>query len=251
MAKKKERPEKDNTTWTQEDDELLLELAGTLTYDHIGRKLGRSPRAVQKRLEDLGTSDKYILTGMMSATELASYLNRDKGYVIHLIKECKLPAKSSSLTYNKKKKVTYYYIQPEKFWIWAEKNRDKLNFAQIQEGTILPEPDWLEAQRRIDFYKPVTRKKWSQEDKEKVIKLLKAGNSRQEVADIFNRSLKGIDIIIKEYGLGKERRSWSKEDKKVIVELVRDGKTPQEVADKYGVTRTVIYNIYQRNKDKV
>jgi DNA-binding CsgD family transcriptional regulator len=250
MAQKK-RPERDSRRWTEEEDDLLMELIGTSNYNSIATKLKRSPQAVEKRLQDLGTSDKYLLTGMMSARELALHLNRDIGYVLKLIREHGLPAKTNNMNFKDKKQITYYFIQPEKFWTWAEKNRDKLNFSLIEEGAILPEPDWLEAQRRIDYYKPVNRKYWTEEQEKKVVELIKAGYSRKQVADVFKRGVDSISWVIKKHGIGNPRRAWTTEEKKTIVELVRSGKAPQEIADDYGVTRTVIYNIYQKNKDKL
>jgi transposase len=248
MAVKK-RPERDNRHWTEEEDDLLLELIGTSNYNSIGSRLKRSPQAVEKRLQDLGTSDKYLLTGMMSASELASHVKRDKMYVINLIKKHGLPAMTNSLNYKGDKKVTYYFIQAERFWSWAEKNRDKLNFAEIEEGAILPEPNWLEAQRRIDYYKPITRKKWSDKDEKRAVELLQAGYTHQQVADVFKRSKDSMKGIVDKYNLARPRKNWTTEEKKVVVDLIQSGKSFQEVADSYKVTRTTIYNIYQRNKN--
>src|SRR5437764_10764396 len=108
MARVKKRPERDKCTWTQEEDEMLLDMVGSAGYDWIASRLKRSPQAVEKRLQDLGTSDKYLLTGMMSASELAQHVNRDKGYIIKLIKEHGLPAKTTNLNYKGDKKATYY-----------------------------------------------------------------------------------------------------------------------------------------------
>lgn len=249
MAKRKEL-ERGYQHWTGEEDDTLLDMIGTSTYNSIGSKLKRSPQAVEKRLRELGTSDKYILTGMMSARELAFHLKRDPGYVLKLIKEHGLPAKTNNMNYKDKKQVAYYFIEPDKFWSWAEKNKEKINFAQIDEGAILPEPKWLEAQRRIDYYKPVTRKRWSETDEERAIELLKAGYTRQQVADIFKRNPDSISYITSKHGISEPRRKWSLEEKKLIVESVRAGKAPQELADEYGVSRTTIYNIYQKNKSK-
>lgn len=248
MVKTKKRPERDNCSWTEEEDDMLLDMIGSAGYDWIASRLKRSPKAVEKRLQDLGTSDKYLLTGMMSASELAHHVKRDKGYVLKLIREYGLPVKTTNMNYKGDKKVTYYFIEPDRFWIWAEKNRDKLNFAEIEEGAILPEPDWLEAQKRIDYYKPITRKAWSQKDELRAVELLKAGYTHEQVAKVFNRTKDSMKGIVDKYQIARPRRNWTPEEKKVIVELIKSGKGFQEVADDYGVTRTTIYNIYQRNK---
>lgn len=199
MARKKKRPERDNCIWTEEEDEFLAEMAGSASYDFIGSRLKRSPEAVRKRLEDSGTSDKYLITGMLSARELARCLNRDVGYVLDLIRNHGLPAKTPNTTFKEKKQIVYYFIQPECFWRWADKNRDKLNFAQIEKDSILPEPAWLEAQQRVDFYKPVSRKKWKPEEEAEVLRLFYSGTTQKEIAKIFNRPVSGIAWIIKKH----------------------------------------------------
>jgi hypothetical protein len=189
------RPERDNHHWTKEEDEILMEMAGQSTYDSIGSKLKRSPRAVENRMRELDTTDALILTGMMTAAELGRLVQRDKSYIIKLINEDGLPATKPKVTY-KKRDPHRWMIDPYKFWKWAEKNRDKFNFHLIEKDSILPEPLWVEEQRRIDFEKPVTRKRWTDEERKRAIQLLDAGYSRPQVAKALNRSVSSIRWVL-------------------------------------------------------
>lgn len=194
MAPKK-RPERDNCTWTEEEDELLLEMAGQAGYDYIGSKLKRSPRAVQNRLIEIDTADKLMLTGMLTAAELGRLVQRDKSYITKLIKEDGLPAKKPKLTY-KDKDPHRWMIDPYKFWKWAEKNRDKLNFYLIEADTIVPEPSWVAEQRKLDYEKPVTRKRWTDEERKRAIELIYSGYTRPQVAKVMNRSVSSIRWVL-------------------------------------------------------
>lgn len=197
MARQKKRPERDNCSWTEEEDDLLLEMVGTSDYNYIGNKLGRTARAIQNRLIALETEDKLILTGMLTAAELGRLVKRDKSYITKLIREDGLPATQPNLRYKTKEQKTFrWMIDPEKFWKWAEKNRDKLNFYLIEEGSILPEPEWVTEQRKIDYYKPVTRKRWTEEEKKRAIDLLDAGYTRLQVAQTLNRTVSSIRWVL-------------------------------------------------------
>jgi hypothetical protein len=193
MAKK--RPERDNCTWTKEEDEIILEMAGQAGFNFIGSKLKRSPRAVENRLRELDTTDMLLHTGMMTAAELARLVKRNKSYIIKLINEDGLPAKKPQLTY-KNREAHRWMIDPYKFWKWAEKNRDKLNFYLIEMDSIPPEPEWVAKQRQLDYEKPVTRKRWTEEEKKRAIELLDQGYSRPQVAKVFNRSVSSIRWIL-------------------------------------------------------
>lgn len=200
MARNPRKPKprrRNKRTWTGEEDNKIMEMVGVYNYDTIGIAVGRSERAVQHRLLILDTEDKTLLTGMMTAADLGRLVKRDKSYIIKLIREHGLPATQPNLRFKTKEEKTFrWMIDPDKFWKWAEQNRDKLNFHQIDAGSILPEPNWVEEQRRIDFQKPVTRKRWTEEDKKRAIELLDQGYTRVEVAKVFNRSTSSIRWVL-------------------------------------------------------
>lgn len=197
MAREKKRPNHIGCRWTDKEDDTLLEMAGTYDYNYIANKLGRTPRAVEKRLGVIETENKLILTGMITAADLGRLVQRDKSYITKLIKEDGLPAIQPNLRYKTKEKKTFrWMIDPYRFWKWAEKNREKLNFFLIEPNSIPPEPDWVKEQRKLDYYKPVTMRRWTDEEREKAIKLLDAGYSRPQVAKILNRSVSGIRWVL-------------------------------------------------------
>lgn len=57
--------------WTQDDDDLLLGMAGTMTLDLIAKRLGRSAGACKRRLYDLGAGRARDMSGHYSAAQVA------------------------------------------------------------------------------------------------------------------------------------------------------------------------------------
>ena len=191
-----ERPSRDNCTWTQEEDDYILDHAHRYSYDFMGEKLGRTARAVQNRLIEINGADKRELTGMITASDLADILKKDRSTITRYIKEKGLPAKRPILGYkgaDMKRKL--WLIDPETFWKWAEKNRELFNFYIVEKHALSPEPEWVDEQRKIDFYKPQPRRRWTEEEKQEAIKLLCSGLTRKEVAKRLGRTVSGIRWI--------------------------------------------------------
>lgn len=199
MPAVKKKPKKHRTPWTEEEDEFLLERVGTATYDWIAGRLGRTPQAVHERMRDLGTTDKYLLTGTMSARQLAGHLNVAPHYITELIRNHGLPAQERNTRYKRERQYPRFYILPEKFWEWANDNREKFNFYEMEEGSILPEPAWLEDQRRKDYYKKPKRRKWTPEEEERAYFLYRSGISVKEIAEIFKRTPTAIYQVLHRY----------------------------------------------------
>lgn len=80
-------------TWTQEDDDLLLELAGEVTLKVIARRLGRSWAACKRRLYDLGAGRARDVSGHLSMMQVAKEYGCPLARVEKLVKDGTLPAK--------------------------------------------------------------------------------------------------------------------------------------------------------------
>lgn len=78
--------------WTQEEDDTLLELAGTLTLKGIAKQLGRSWMACKRRLYDLGAGRARDVAGYMSAMQVAAEYRCPVDRVTRLIQSGELRA---------------------------------------------------------------------------------------------------------------------------------------------------------------
>lgn len=79
--------------WTQEDDDYLLERAGSVTLKIIAKQLGRSWAACKRRLYDLGAGPARDLSGYLSAQQVAKEYGCPVDRVQKLIATGKLPAR--------------------------------------------------------------------------------------------------------------------------------------------------------------
>jgi hypothetical protein len=79
--------------WSQEDDDFLLDSAGTYTLKLIARRLGRSWPACKRRLYDLKAGRARDVSGFMSAMQVAKEYGCPLHRVSDLIARGELPAK--------------------------------------------------------------------------------------------------------------------------------------------------------------
>lgn len=79
-------------TWTQDDDDMLLSLAGEMTLKQAGARLNRSEAACKRRLYDLGAGRARDVSGHMSAMQVAREYNCPLKRVSTLIERGELKA---------------------------------------------------------------------------------------------------------------------------------------------------------------
>lgn len=82
-----------NHDWSQEDDDVLLGLAGEMTLKLIARRLGRSWQACRRRLFDLGAGRARDVSGHLSMMQVAAEYGCPLTRVKRLVRSGELPAK--------------------------------------------------------------------------------------------------------------------------------------------------------------
>lgn len=181
--------------WTTEEDDKLLSLYSQFkSNEFIAKELGRTPYAIMRRLERLGAS-KHAETGTISANQLAKALNVDSKTITTHIKKKNLPAFKFRITKERKADNSPYYIQIERFWKWAENNKDLYNWTRYERKSLLPEPDWLDEAIEQSKKIPKNRRKpWtSNEDKKLWHLYYEKGMLQKDIAKIMGRSVNGIE----------------------------------------------------------
>ncbi|MCX7610302.1 MAG: hypothetical protein N2043_01785 [Ignavibacterium sp.] len=194
--------------WTPEMDEFLYEYIGQRSYAYIAKKLGRTEKAIIRRAQKLGISNTHLMSGAISANQLALITNVSFKTITRIWIPLGLKAKRKSLNSNKVSQPRYY-IYPEDFWKWAEKNKDRVCFSKIQRGVLLPEPTWLDEEIQKEKQKLVNKRamvrKWTKEEENQLMDLYyKQGKTQREVAQILNRSQRAIEKKISEIAKRKQ-----------------------------------------------
>lgn len=224
--------------WTEEEDEFLKERVGKVSFSALAKNLNRTVIAVESRTEKLGISSTKFESGRLTANELANALGVDSHAVYRWIKKDDLKATYKST----RKEAKFYLIEVNDFWNWTERNKDKLNFFRIDPLALLPEPDWVEKERKKDYHAipKKARTKWTQADDERLISLLKGNYSMQEISVHMNRTEKAIQRRIsrlREWGIIPKKKiclRWTEREIQMFLELESQGLSDAEIAYELG-----------------
>lgn len=179
--------------WEDKEINYLLDKAGTSTILNISKKLNRSSKSVLGKLNSLGYTNIRQLNGTLSASFLAKALDVSHSTVIYWIENYGLPATKKNY-YRYDTKIKHYSIYPEEFWEWARENKEKINFSKIDPYLILPEPAWVDEERKKDYFKKAlkSKKKWTRQEDQKLLMWKKAGLSYREISDRLERSIRSV-----------------------------------------------------------
>lgn len=179
--------------WTDEEKEDLLVMYGSKPLKQLERYFDRSENAIKiKHYELTGTKDVFLATGALSTQEVGAALGVSSATVINWIKYYGLPCFQQNKGLGAKTRWRYS-IEPEVFWKWASKNRDKVPFCRLKRQAILPEPDWLETQIESSFLKREGKgnKNWTNKEDEEAWGMKQMGLGYRQIAKHLNRPEKG------------------------------------------------------------
>lgn len=168
--------------WTEEEIEFLKDNVGKMKLATLSKKLNRTEGSIQNKLKRLGISNTKAQTGYLTTYELANLLQKDPKSVRGWI--AKHGLKSTIKTTHSSRQFSF--IHPEDFWKWAESHKEKVDFSKIERQSILPEPAWVEKERKRE--NPTTYRVWSIKEEKQLKMMLTDGYSIKEVARKLNRS---------------------------------------------------------------
>lgn len=172
--------------WTEEEDEYVLAKYGMKSLDSIAAHVKRTPLAVERRLSRLGVYGAKENTGYMTVPQLAYALHVDDHTVYRWMENNSLPFKKGTA-----KVREHNLIDVLEFWKWAEQNRDLINFFKIPKNSLIPEPEWVNQQRKVDYLRRPHKENqnWTGED-DAYLWLLFYGDGRtqKEIGEIMGRT---------------------------------------------------------------
>lgn len=172
--------------WNNDDIDYLKEHIGVHKIPVIARSMERSYESVRVKMTRLGLSKTKSQTGFLTMGELARHLKIERKTVQGWVDRHGLPCM---------KKVTrkckrFYLISPSDFWDWANINKEKVQFSDIEPQTLLPEPEWVAEERQKD--KEVVKKKpykyWTTKEDQRLLELRNNGFTYSVIGEKMNRS---------------------------------------------------------------
>jgi len=169
--------------WTDEEIDFLKDNVGKLKITTMSRKLNRTEESIKNKLKRLGISNTKAQTGYLTTYELAKLVQKDATTVRAWITKHGLQSTKKTTRCSRQ----FYFIHPEDFWKWAKDNREKIDFSKIEPHTIIPEPSWVEKERK--FENPTSYKVWSIKEENQLKVLVMEGYTLNEVANKLDRSL--------------------------------------------------------------
>ncbi|WAB25092.1 SANT SWI3, ADA2, N-CoR and TFIIIB'' DNA-binding domain protein [Lysinibacillus phage vB_LfM_LysYB1] len=185
--------------YSQEELELLEELVGTTTFIIIGEKLGRSAKAVERQLTRMGLVGTKAESGLISNLELCRALQVHHKVTMRWKEKFDLPLRKKNLRFGKQKHNSWF-IDPVKFWRWAKKNKELVNWSKYVPDSLIPEPDWLQEaiKLHLDTKPKKQRAFWTPEEDNRLWQLFYvSGLTQKEIAVILDRSLNAVEKRLK------------------------------------------------------
>ncbi|MBS4189964.1 helix-turn-helix domain-containing protein [Bacillus sp. FJAT-49705] len=172
--------------WNLEEIEYLKEQIGVHKITTIAQTMDRSYHSVIVKMNRLGISNTKLHTGLITIGELAKLVKVDRNTVKWWVEKHGLPC-TKKVT---RKSKGFYFIDPSDFWKWAEENKDRVQFSNIDSKVLLPEPEWVqeERQKENDVVKKRAYKTWTTKEDQLLLKLRSEGLTFTEIAVKMNRS---------------------------------------------------------------
>lgn len=173
-------------TWTTTEEMYLKEQVGSMQVQTIAMHLNRSELSIMNKMKRLGISNTKSQTGYLTTFELARLVNVDPSTVRGWICRNGLPYIRKT-TRNSRK---FYFIHPADFWEWAKDHKERVDFSKIECQSILPEPQWVNDERRQK--KQSRYKFWSIKEEQCLMEMFQEGVSVTEIASRLKRSIHSI-----------------------------------------------------------
>jgi transposase-like protein len=223
--------------WTQEEIDYLESKWGVVATTYIANKLGKSVNAIKLKANRLGYEDNLHSGEEITLNQLfiAIGLTNSMTWYIKKFKDYGFPWR-----YKKVIQKKFRVISIEKFWAWAENNKQLLNFARFEKGSLGKEPEWVDIKRKADQMHPSKNnwnRPWSKKDELLLIELTKSNRyTYKDLAATFKRTEASIKRRLMDLGTPyrpvprDNHIKWTDEEKKKMIELYNQGYSCASIA---------------------
>ena len=171
--------------WTEQELNYLKSRYLKQPVSVTAEKLNRTECSVKRKAIKIGLRHYY--TDYLSAKLIAKCFGVDITVPIRWIEKLGLPARKVVC-----ENQTRYLIDPEDFWKWAEEYKNKINWTNFQENSIVPQPNWVHEQK-LNFKTKNHRKKFTEQDRILMMGMLRKGMSYRQIAEVMGRTYNSIN----------------------------------------------------------
>jgi len=132
---------------------------------------------------------------------------------------------------------SYLMVDLDRFWKWAQINRDKLNFANFELNALGLEPDWVAAKRTADWKATqISKEPWTKHEDEKLQRMLgKRSYGYAEISAELSRTecavkRRMLDLGLKLRPVKAKPVPWTDDEIKTLQEMRSRGCGYEEIA---------------------
>jgi len=249
--------------WSAEELEYLEDKYGITSIKGIAKSLGRSISSIKNKKVRMGLGSFLEAGEYVSFNQLLKALNINGGIQYtntSWIQNRNFPIKYKTVVDNK-----FRVVYLKDFWIWAEKNRSRIDWFKVETNILGLEPDWVTEQRKLDYLKNTKVKvtPWTAEEDENLKYLLKQFKyGYRELSKMLHRTDGAIQRRVCDLGLNERpvkannHIKWTEEELALLNEMLEKRYSYELMSENIGrsgkAIRGKIYNIYRtENLDKV
>lgn len=223
--------------WSNKEIDYLERFYGERPIEYIAQKLGRKPSAILRKARRIGLGAMTDYTDNLTTVQLAKALNVFQGTIKNLIKRYGLPARRQKLY-----KGYVYKINVESFWKWAEQNKQRIHWENVEKNVLGKEPLWVDEARKVTLVQKKRYTKWSDYEIEQLKFYYNKGLSFDEIAKKLNRTESTVRNMIPKLGISNRLiiLKWQKEEVDLLVDLSLKGYTDKYIAEKLGRSKSMV-----------
>ena len=250
--------------WTKQEEEYLAENWGTLSVKTIAKNIGRSENAIVVRKCRLGLGSfldngEYVTWNQFQIAYCGSS-SSGTYRMTSWVKNRNFPIHTKRVNKN-----SFKIVYLEEWWEWAEKNKDFLDFSNMEENVLGKEPEWVKAKRKNDIEnkRKIINTPWTNAEDDKLRFLVsKHKYTYDDLSRMLRRTNGAIqrrlcDLGIKDRPLKADNHiRWTKDELYTLGEMIKDGCGYEMISESIGKSgkaiRGRVYNMYlTENLDKV
>lgn len=249
--------------WTKQEEEYLIENWGTISVPTLAKNLRRSENAIIVKKCRLGLgafleNGDYVTWNQLQRT---IGLGNGGGYkMTSWVKNRDFPVHTKRVSNN-----SFRVVYIHEWWIWAEKNRDLLDFSKFEENALGAEPAWVKEKRKLDFEnnRKYIKTPWTKAEDDKLRRLVeKQKYTYDDLSKMLRRTNGAIQRRCCDLGLSERPVKadnhilWTQQDFQKLGELIKEGYGYNLIAEEIGKSskacRGRVYQMYlTENLDKV
>lgn len=213
--------------WTEEEIAYLEKTVGRHSRKFIAKKLNRSQQSVDSKI-------RYLRLNAINNTESITIADLSKALIVH---RSTIQHWIDNMDLKTHRVGKYVKVTPQNWWAWAEKNKKRINWNNVDPYSFGIEPDWVDELRGNTKRHYSHSKQWSKQEDARLIYLVRTYKyTYQDISLELDRSEAAVkrrlyDLGIKERPVPKDKKKYSKAEIKIVLQMKKQGRSVQEIAE--------------------